>query len=152
MYALVIFIFASITDWLDGYLARKYNFTTNLGIYFDPLADKILVSSAFISFLLIDTLMDSVQVWMVVIILFRDIFVSALRFVINNNGHTMITSVIAKFKTTIQMITISMILFVLSSNNSFPLFPFIKPMMFVTTFMTMYSGVDYFIKNKKLIF
>ena len=111
-----------------------------------------MVSSAFISFLFLDALMDSVQVWMVVIILFRDLFVSALRFVIYKNGHTMITSVVAKFKTTIQMITISMILFVLCFSNNFVLlFPFIKPLMFITTFMTMYSGVDYFIKNKKLI-
>ena len=152
LYALFIFVFASMTDWLDGYIARKYNIITKFGIYFDPFADKMLVSSAFVSFLFLDALVGSVQVWMVVVILFRDIFVSILRFVINKNGHTMITSVVAKFKTTIQMITISIILVVLCFSNNFVLlFPFIKPLMLITTFMTMYSGIDYFIKNKKLI-
>ena len=152
LYALFIFIFASITDWLDGYIARKYNVITKFGIYFDPLADKILVSAAFISFLFLDSLVSSVELWMVVAILSRDIFVSILRFLINKNGHTMVTSVIAKFKTTIQMITILIILIVICFSNNFVLlFSFIKPLMLLTTFMTIYSGFDYFIKNKKLI-
>ena len=73
LYALIIFILASVTDAFDGYYARKYNIETEFGNFLDPLADKILVSSAFISFYLLDL----IELWMVVVILSRDFFYNA---------------------------------------------------------------------------
>ena len=65
--ALIVFITASVTDWADGYFARKFNSITNFGIFFDPLADKLLVLSAFYSFLYIDLLNGFIHIWMIII-------------------------------------------------------------------------------------
>ena len=102
MSALVIFIVASITDAYDGYFARKYNQVTPEGRFLDPLADKILISSAFISFAFIGI----IEFWMVGLILFRDLFVTGLRMAVEHKGLSMVTSMIAKAKTTIQYIII----------------------------------------------
>ena len=74
-FALLVFVLASITDAYDGYYARKYNVETEIGNFLDPLADKILVSSAFISFYLLGL----IDLWMVVVILFRDLIITLLR-------------------------------------------------------------------------
>ena len=106
--ALFIFVLASITDGIDGYYARKYNEITNEVKFLDPLADKILVSSAFISF----ALLGIIDFWMVGIIIFRDLFVTGLRMAMEQNGKTMVTSIISKFKTSAQMIIITIILII----------------------------------------
>jgi CDP-diacylglycerol--glycerol-3-phosphate 3-phosphatidyltransferase len=97
---------ASVTDAIDGYYARKYNQVTRHGQFLDPLADKILISSAFISF----AILKLVPFWMVLLIIFRDLFVTGLRMAMESHGLTMITSKIAKAKTTTQ---ISVIIFIL---------------------------------------
>ena len=89
LYALIIFILASVTDAFDGYYARKYNIETEFGNFLDPLADKILVSSAFISFYLLDL----IELWMVVVILSRDFFITILRHVINKSRDKMTTTI-----------------------------------------------------------
>jgi CDP-diacylglycerol--glycerol-3-phosphate 3-phosphatidyltransferase len=106
LWALTIFIVASITDAFDGHYARKYDQVTRHGKFLDPLADKILVSSAFISF----AILDLIPFWMVVLIIFRDLFVTGLRMAMESQGFTMITIKIAKAKTTTQ---ISVIIFIL---------------------------------------
>ncbi|MFL3005194.1 MAG: CDP-diacylglycerol--glycerol-3-phosphate 3-phosphatidyltransferase [Candidatus Neomarinimicrobiota bacterium] len=107
--ALIIFLVASVTDAYDGYYARKYNEITTEGKFLDPLADKILVSSAFISF----ALLGIIDFWMVGIIIFRDLFVTGLRMAMEQKGKTMVTSIIAKLKTSAQMIIITFILIIL---------------------------------------
>lgn len=102
VWALVIFIVASITDAYDGYYARKYDMVTESGRFLDPLADKILVTSAFISF----ALLGLIDFWMVGLIIFRDLFVTGLRLVMSARGFTMLTSKIAKTKTLVQVILI----------------------------------------------
>ena len=107
--ALIVFIVACVTDSYDGYYARKYNQVTAEGKFLDPLADKILVSSAFISF----SLLGIIEFWMVGLILFRDLFVTGLRMVIEKKGFSMVTSLIAKTKTTVQYIVIIFTLIIL---------------------------------------
>ena len=102
IWALVIFVIASITDAYDGYYARKNNMVTDTGRFLDPLADKILVSSAFISF----AIMELIDFWMVGIIIFRDVFVTGLRVVMSRHGKTMMTSKIAKSKTGVQLLSL----------------------------------------------
>ena len=106
MFALLIFIIASITDAYDGYFARKYKIVTPEGMFLDPLADKILVSSAFISF----AILGVVEYWMVILIIFRDLFVTGLRLAMIRKKINMITSNIAKAKTGFQ---IGIIIFIL---------------------------------------
>ena len=98
-----------LTDLLDGFVARLADEITNFGKLIDPLADKILVSSAFISFAFIGL----IEYWMVGLIIFRDLFVTGLRMAIEHKGLNMVTSMIAKTKTTIQYIIIIFILTVL---------------------------------------
>ena len=99
LWALVIFIVASITDAYDGYFARKNDMVTDTGRFLDPLADKILLSSAFISF----SIMGLIDIWMVALIIFRDLFVTGLRVLMSRKGLIMITSKIAKSKTGVQV-------------------------------------------------
>ncbi len=158
LWALFIFILASITDAFDGHYARKYDQVTRHGKFLDPLADKILVSSAFISF----AIMDIVPYWMVILIIFRDLFVTGLRMVMESQGLTMITSKIAKAKTTTQ---ISVIIFILAFLG-FKIFDInwlgivydfiidyrvIYYFTLVATVFTILTGITYLYNNKNII-
>ncbi len=157
-WALIIFVVASITDAYDGYLARKNNQVTNTGRFLDPLADKILVSSAFISF----AMMGLVEYWMVVLIIFRDLFVTGLRIVMSQKGFIMITSKIAKAKTGTQLgIIIFILTFLgLKALNLEPLrfiiqfiaqYQFIYYLTLLVTIFTVVTGINYIRTNRKVI-
>src|SRR5690554_4802339 len=98
--AAIIFIIAASTDWLDGYFARKYNLITNMGKFLDPLADKLLVSAAFI--LLVE--LDLIAAWIVVIIISREFAVTGLRLVASGEGIVLAASSMGKLKTASQLI------------------------------------------------
>ena len=156
--ALFIFILASITDGVDGYYARKYDQVTPEGKFLDPLADKILVSSAFISF----AVLEIIEFWMVSLILFRDLSITGLRMVIESKGKSMITSNYAKLKTASQMIIIIFILIFLGFKGfniywAIPIFDFIKNYELIynftlfVTFLTALTGITYLYTNRFLI-
>ena len=158
LWALVIFIVASITDAYDGYLARKNNMVTNTGRFLDPLADKILVSSAFISF----SIMGLIDIWMVALIIFRDLFVMGLRFLMSRRGFIMITSKIAKSKTGVQVgIIIFTLLFLTLKGFNWVLFEdyliFINEyeivyyLTMIAVIFTVYTGYAYIQENRKAI-
>ena len=158
LWALIIFIVASITDAFDGHYARKYNQVTRHGQFLDPLADKILVSSAFISF----AILDLIPYWMVGLIVFRDLFVTGLRMAMESQGLTMITSKIAKAKTTTQISVIIFILLFLgvqifSYNWLKVIIDFIVEnsiiyyFTLIATFFTVWTGISYLYKNRSTI-
>ena len=158
LYALTIFILASVTDAFDGYYARKYNIETEFGNFLDPLADKILVSSAFISFYLLDL----IKLWMVVVILSRDFFITCLRIVMKKNGQSLKTSRIAKSKTAVQLILIIFILIFLAVEkmeaSMFSLFGniileynIVYNATFIVSIFTFYTGFRYFQNNYDII-
>ena len=158
LWALIIFIVASVTDAFDGHYARKYNQVTRQGKFLDPLADKILVSSAFISF----AIMDLVPYWMVGLIIFRDLFVTGLRMAMESHGLTMITSKIAKAKTTTQISVIIFILLFLgvqifNYNWLGIVIDFIVGnriiyyFALISTFFTVWTGISYLYKNRMTI-
>ena len=156
--ALIIFIIASITDVLDGKIARKYNLISKFGIFFDPLADKILILSAFYAFMFIPILSTTVKLWMIILISFRDIVVTTLRTILQYKGVTMITSKVGKIKTTLQLITIHLILIFLIVQSYSIILPFnilynysLYFFMVVTTIITFYTGVHYFLYNYKTL-
>ena len=157
-WALVIFVVASITDAYDGYCARKNNLVTDTGRFLDPLADKILVSSAFISF----AIMNLIDFWMVGLIIFRDVFVTGLRVIMTRNGFTMMTSKIAKSKTLVQIaIIIFTLLFLSIKGYNEPFFHFfidfikeyqlIYYLTLLTALFTIYTGLSYIQDNRKAI-
>lgn len=157
-YALIIFILASVTDAFDGYYARKYNIETEFGNFLDPLADKILVSSAFISFYFLDL----IELWMVVVILSRDFFITCLRIVMKKNGQSLKTSRIAKSKTAVQLILIIFILIFLAVEkmeaSMFSLFGniileynIVYNATFIVSIFTFYTGFRYFQNNYDII-
>ena len=114
--ALIIFIVAAITDAYDGKIARKHNIVTKFGMFFDPLADKFLILSAFYAFMFFPILSHTVKLWMIIMISFRDILVTLLRTLMQYKGITMITSKLGKLKTLLQFITIQpLVLLVLLS-------------------------------------
>lgn len=111
--ALVIFIIASITDFLDGYIARKNHLVTNFGKFMDPLADKLLVSAAMICLVS----MDRLPAWMVIIIISREFAISGFRLIAADNGIVIAASWWGKFKTVSQMIMIILIILDLDFLN-----------------------------------
>ena len=158
LYALIIFIVASLTDAYDGYYARKYNIETEIGNFLDPLADKILVSSAFISFYLLEI----IDIWMVLIILLRDMFITLLRIVMKRNGYSLKTSRIAKSKTAIQLALIIFTLIFLSistinlsgfsvASNFISKYNIVYNATFMVSFFTLYTGLRYLQNNYDLI-
>jgi len=140
--AAILFLIASITDWLDGYLARKYNLITNMGKFLDPLADKLLVSAAFI--MLVE--LDLVQAWIVILIISREFAVTGLRLVAAGEGIVLAASSMGKLKTASQLIAIALLLL-----HNFPFVYLSLPvdiiMVYVALVLTIWSGIDYFIKN-----
>ena len=152
--ALVIFLIASITDALDGKLARKYGAISKFGLFMDPLADKALVLGAFIVFLFIPSLKDIIYPWMVVLIFSRDALVTILRLFMNRRDIIMISSKVAKLKTTFQLSSIILLLLLLSINSKFPFNQFTDYLfifMVGVTLFTVYTGIDYYYKNLKFL-
>ena len=141
--ALVIFIIASITDFLDGYIARKNHLVTNFGKFMDPLADKLLVSAAMICLVS----MDRLPAWMVIIIISREFAISGFRLIAADNGIVIAASWWGKFKTVSQMIMI--ILLIANLGGIFTILE--KIFMWVALILTVVSLADYIWKNKKVL-
>lgn len=144
--ATVIFIIASLTDFLDGYLARRMNLVTKLGKFLDPLADKLLVISAMVVFVEIDLLSS----WVVFIIISRELIISIFRAIAASEGVVIAASWWGKLKTNSQIFMIIALLVSPYLPQIFILY--INPALIVlATFMTIMSGIDYIIKNKKVL-
>ncbi len=144
--ALSIFIIASATDKLDGYIARSRNQITNFGKFMDPLADKLLVTCALI--LLVEK--GIVAAWVVVVIIAREFIVSGLRTLAASHGVVIAASNWGKLKTVIQMIAIIMGLLSLVYNPGW-LNITTQVTIYLAAVITIGSGVDYFIKGKDII-
>ncbi|HET7658469.1 MAG TPA: CDP-diacylglycerol--glycerol-3-phosphate 3-phosphatidyltransferase [Bacillales bacterium] len=144
--AAIIFIVASCTDWLDGHYARKLNLVTNLGKFLDPLADKLLVTAAFVALVAL----GFAPAWMVIVILAREFAVSGLRQIAAVDGQVIAASLFAKWKTTIQIIAISALLLHNLFFASIP-FPFAYLCLWLAVIITVLSGWDYFVKNKQIV-
>ena len=140
--ALAIFIVASLTDFLDGYLARKWNLVTNFGKFMDPLADKLLVCSAMIC--LIEK--GAIPSWIVTIIIAREFIISGFRLIASDNGVVIAASYWGKFKTVFQMI---MICLMIADIAQLAIVTTI--VMYVALALTIISLVDYLIKNKDVM-
>jgi len=141
-----IFILASLTDFLDGYLARKLNLITNLGKFMDPLADKILVMAAFVGLVQV----GSVSAWAVVIILAREFIVSIFRAVAAAEGIVIAASWWGKLKTNSQMLAIVLLLFNNAPFESMNI-PVAQIVLWIAVALTIISGLDYILKNKQVL-
>ena len=143
--SLLVFFIASLSDFLDGYIARKYNYVTNFGKYMDPLADKFLILSAFS--LMYFYFPNCIQLWMVLLIFLRDIFITIFRLKMKKNNVIMQTSKFAKLKTLFQIVIIHivLILYAIDSNILFDVFfeSIIYYLMVVCVFFTLFSGIHY---------
>lgn len=140
--ALVIFIIASLTDMLDGKIARKYNLVTNFGKFMDPLADKLLVCSAMIC--LIE--LDRIPSWIVIIIISREFIISGFRLVAADNRVVIAASYWGKFKTTFQMV---MVCLMIADIEALAILT--QVVMWIAVVLTIISLVDYLVKNKNVL-
>ncbi|MFH1836807.1 MAG: CDP-diacylglycerol--glycerol-3-phosphate 3-phosphatidyltransferase [Candidatus Omnitrophota bacterium] len=158
--ALVIFIVAAFSDYLDGFIAKKYNITSDFGKIMDPVADKILTIAAFLAFVE----MKLIPAWMVVIILLRELVITAIRIVALKNNDVLSAGMGGKHKTVSQMLSILVILvFIVIREAGVKTFGFwnasfeywyrqlIFIMMIITTLLTIISGVSYLVGNKKYL-
>jgi len=139
-----IFIVASFTDFLDGYIARKYNLVTVFGKFIDPLADKLLVMAA----LLLLTDKGIIPMWITLIILSREFIVTGIRLIAVGEGKVIAASKLGKYKTAFTMIALVILLLYPYAS----IFPEIGIyILYIGLVLTIVSGIDYFIKNKKII-
>lgn len=144
--AAIVFIIAASTDWLDGYYARKHNLVTNMGKFLDPLADKLLMTAAFVALVGLDMF----PAWAAVVILSREFAVTGLRLVASGEGEVIAASIWGKWKTVSQIIAASAVLL---HNIIFEMMsiPFDTIMIYIAVILTIFSGVDYFVKNKHVL-
>lgn len=140
--ALGIFIVASLTDLIDGKIARKYNLVTDFGKFMDPLADKLLVCSAMIC--LVE--MGRIPAWIVIVIISREFIISGFRLIASDNGRVIAASYWGKFKTTFQMVMICLMI-----ANIEALSVLTTIVMWVALVLTVVSLVDYLMKNKDVL-
>ncbi len=142
--AFALFVVASLTDWFDGYLARKYNLVTNFGKFMDPLADKLLVCSALIAFVG----MGRIASWIVIVIIARDFIISGFRLVAADKGVVIAAGWWGKVKTAIQMVMICVVIL----NIGGAVFAAIETVLIYTALaLTVISLVDYLAKNKDVL-
>lgn len=155
--ALIVFSIAAITDFYDGYIARKYSLITDLGKLLDPIADKILVLAAFLAFVELRI----IPAWMVVIIILRELLITGVRILAVSKGKILTASLAGKHKTVSQMLSIFVILgVVLIKEAGITVFKYwnetleyrtdigIYILMLITTALTLISGISYLMKNK----
>ncbi len=140
--ALAVFIIASLTDMLDGKIARKYNLVTNFGKFMDPLADKLLVCSALVCLVAV----DRIPAWMVIVIIAREFIISGFRLVASDNGVVIAASYWGKFKTTFQIIMICLMIADLAALQLLTTI-----VTWVAVILTIVSLVDYLVKNKEVM-
>ena len=140
--ALAIFIIASLTDLLDGHIARKYNLITNFGKFMDPMADKLLVCAALIC--LVE--MGRIPSWVVIIIISREFIISGFRLIASDNGVVIAASYWGKFKTTFQMIMVCLMIADISQIAIVT-----QVVMWIALALTVISLVDYLWKNRAVM-
>lgn len=147
--ALLIFALASLTDLIDGKIARKYNLVTNFGKFMDPLADKLLVCAAMI--VLVE--MGRIPSWVVIVIISREFIISGFRLIASDNGVVIAASYWGKFKTTFQMLMICMMIVM-----DTPLFAGVPAfagitygVMWIALVLTVVSLIDYLVKNRSVL-
>ena len=140
--ALAIFIIASLTDLLDGKIARKYNLITDFGKFMDPLADKLLVCSAMICLVSL----GKIPAWIVIVIIAREFIISGFRLIAADNGRVIAASYWGKFKTTFQMVMV-----ILMIADIPQLYILTQIIMYVALVLTVISLVDYLVKNKDVM-
>ncbi|MFN4908468.1 MAG: CDP-diacylglycerol--glycerol-3-phosphate 3-phosphatidyltransferase [Bacteroidota bacterium] len=157
--ALAIFVVAALTDWLDGFLARKYGEVTDHGVFLDPLADKVLTTSAFVALYMLNLM----QMWMLVVIVLRDFGTTAMRSIADDRGMTMKTSRVAKVKTFLQMVVIILAIICLAFQRSEPVESLlgvyalaflasggISVGLLLVTVLSIYSLIQYIIVNRRI--
>ena len=140
--AAILFMLASLTDALDGYLARSRNLITNFGKFVDPLVDKVLTMAAFI--VLVEA--GVIPAWSVIIIISRELIITGFRTLAADMGITIAASMWGKAKTTSQMISLVLLLLHNEVLNKFGMYVF-----YLAVILTIISGLDYLIKNKKVL-
>ena len=140
--AAAIFIIASLTDMLDGKIARKYNLVTNFGKFMDPLADKLLVCSALICLVELKEL----PAWMVIVIISREFIISGFRLVASDNGVVIAASYWGKFKTTFQMIAVVLLIVGIPALSMVT-----TAVVWIALVLTVISLVDYIAKNVNVL-
>ena len=153
--ASLLFALASLTDFLDGYIARRWNLETSLGKFLDPLADKLLVAVALIMLIPL----DRVPSWMVAVIIGREILVTGLRVVAVTEGMVIAASRLGKYKTVLQILSVICLLihyeYQLKIQSSYFLVNFHEMglgLLWIAMFVTVWSGIDYFRKFFKQVF
>lgn len=140
--ALALFIIASLTDLIDGKIARKYNLVTNFGKFMDPLADKLLVSAAMIA--LVE--LQRIPSWIVIVIISREFIISGFRLIASDNGVVIAASYWGKFKTTFQMVMVCLMI-----ANIPQLRLVTAAVMWAALALTVISLADYLVKNKDVM-
>ena len=164
--ALALFVIASLTDFADGYIARKYNLITNFGKFMDPLADKLLVCSALIAM----SSLGVIPAWITIVIIAREFIISGFRLIAAEKGVVIAASMWGKFKTTFQMVMLCVQMIVMDYYSSvnvrlaaMDLYPYNIPSfyrvmmvignvtMYIALVLTVVSLVDYLIKNKDVL-
>lgn len=140
--ALGLFVGASLTDLLDGYIARKYNLVTNFGKFMDPLADKLLVSAAMVC--LVET--GQLAGWIVILIISREFIISGFRLIASDNGVVIAASYWGKFKTVFQM---AMVVLLIADIPAITIIT--TAVIWVAVILTIISLVDYLVKNKAVM-
>ncbi len=140
--ALGVFIVASLTDLIDGKIARKYNLVTNFGKFMDPLADKLLVSAALIA--LVE--MDRIPAWIVIVIISREFIISGFRLVASDNNVVIAAGYWGKFKTVFQMVMVCLMIADIPGLQVLT-----NVIMWIALALTIISMVDYLLKNKDVM-
>lgn len=140
--ALVIFVAASLTDMLDGKIARKYNLITDFGKFMDPLADKLLVCSAMICLVS----MNKIPAWIVIIIIAREFIISGFRLIAADKGRVIAAGYWGKFKTVFQMVMVILMIADISA-----LYVLTQIVMYCALILTIISLIDYIVKNRDVM-
>ncbi len=161
LFGVIVFTVASLTDLYDGYHARKYGVETRLGAFLDPLADKLLITAAFLLYVW----MGYLVLWMVILVVVRDVVVTSLRIYAEYKNRPVVTSMEAKYKTLVQNLFVYLIMALILMKEAaffgkglsltisrFLASGYLDSIMLVVTVFTVYTGISYLVSNWGIYF